>query len=75
MTLATQSIDTQTRSSISLITNLIQALAARNVPLTDTLLSAAYDYVIENDVGVVDVLRDEDVGDRIVEGLMASGSF
>lgn len=59
-------IDVATRTAIARISNIIRLLADHFVPLTDTRLLEAYDWVIEQDVDTKDLIHG-DVGDALVE--------
>ncbi|KAF9244137.1 hypothetical protein BU15DRAFT_86090 [Melanogaster broomeanus] len=61
-------IDIATRSAISRVSNIIRILADQFVPLTDTLLLEAYDWVIEREVDTKDFVLG-DVGDALVAGV------
>ncbi|KAG6808012.1 hypothetical protein H0H92_005693 [Tricholoma furcatifolium] len=63
-----QPIDDSTRTAISRVTNIIGVLASHFVPLTDTLLLEAYEWTIDQEGGVKDLLQ-EDVGDALVATL------
>lgn len=58
-------IDDATRAAISRVSNIIRVLAAHWVPLTDTLLLEAYEWAVEQEGGVKDLLQ-EDFGDALV---------
>jgi len=58
-------IDVATRTAIARICNIIRLLADHFVPLTDTRLLEAYDWVIEHDVDTKDIIHG-DVGDALV---------
>lgn len=58
-------IDVATRTAIARISNIIRLLADHFVPLTDTRLLEAYDWVIEQDVDTKD-LAHGDVGEALV---------
>jgi len=57
-----------TRSAIARVCNIIQVFARCKVPLTDTSLNEAYDWVTEQDIDVKDILMDE-VGESLMMGL------
>jgi len=61
-------IDWMTRSAIARVCNIIQVFARCKVPLTDTSLNEAYDWVTEQDIDVKDILMDE-VGESLMMGL------
>ncbi|KAF7316506.1 hypothetical protein MIND_00169800 [Mycena indigotica] len=61
-------IDESTRSAISRVTNIIRALAAHFVPLTDTLLLEAYEWTVENDIDAKSLLS-EDISDALVASI------
>ena len=63
----TQDIDDATRTAISRVTNIIKVLAAHFVPLTDVVLLEAYEWAVEQENSVKDLL-----GDEIGENLVAS---
>lgn len=58
-------IDVATRTAIARISNIIRLLADHFVPLTDTRLLEAYDWVIEQEVDTKDLVHG-DVGDTLV---------
>jgi len=61
-------IDDTTRAAISRVTNIIRVLASHFVPLTDMLLIEAYDWAVDQEGGVKDLLS-EDFGDGLVTSL------
>ncbi|RDB15864.1 Exosome complex component rrp4 [Hypsizygus marmoreus] len=63
-------IDESTRLAISRVTNIIRVLASRFVPLSDTLLLEAYEWTVDQEGGVKDLLQ-EDVGDALVATVTA----
>jgi exosome complex component RRP4 len=65
-------IDPSIRTAISRVTNIIRVLANYSVPLSDTILVAAYDWVIEQGVSVKDLLT-ADVGEALVASVTAFG--
>lgn len=65
-------IDDDTRVAISRVTNLIKILARHSIPLTDTLLAQAYDWAIEQEGQVKDMLT-EDYGDLLISALAING--
>lgn len=58
-------IDVATRTAIARIGSIIRLLADHFVPLTDTRLLEAYDWVIEQDVDTKDLIHG-DVGDALI---------
>ncbi|KAG6332512.1 hypothetical protein ID866_6574 [Astraeus odoratus] len=58
-------IDGPTRTAISRVSNIIRVLVDHFVPLTDTLLLEAYNWVIEQDVETKDLVLG-DVGEALV---------
>ena len=60
-----QEIDHSTRTAISRVTNIIKAFASRFVPLTDKLLLEAYEWTVEQETSVKDLLQEE-FGDALV---------
>ncbi|KXN87671.1 Exosome complex component rrp4 [Leucoagaricus sp. SymC.cos] len=61
-------IDETTRAVISRVSNIVRILASHFVPLTDTLLIEAYDWTVDQEGGVKDLLT-EDFGDALVTSL------
>jgi len=66
-------IDDSTRTAISRVTNLITILAAHSIPLTDTVLLEAYEWSLEQEGDVKDLLQ-EDLGDALVATILAKGA-
>lgn len=66
----TQDIDDATRAAVSRVTNIIRILAAHFVPLTDTVLLDAYEWVIEQDCDIKDLLQ-PDAGEALVAAISA----
>ncbi|CAE6418366.1 unnamed protein product [Rhizoctonia solani] len=63
-------IDTKTSRAIVRVCNIIQALAHHHVPLTDHLIEQAYEWVIEQNIEIVDILSEE-VEDSLVASVPA----
>ncbi|PCH38056.1 exosome complex exonuclease rrp4 [Wolfiporia cocos MD-104 SS10] len=63
-------IDDATRAAISRVSNIIRILGAHFVPLTDTLLLDAYEWAVEQEGGVKDLLN-SDIGDALVSAVAA----
>ncbi|KAI0831395.1 exosome complex exonuclease rrp4 [Trametes gibbosa] len=61
-------IDDATRIAISRVSNIIKVLAAHFVPLTDVILLEAYEWVVEQESNVKDLLIDE-LGENLVASL------
>ncbi|KAH9946041.1 exosome complex exonuclease rrp4 [Epithele typhae] len=61
-------IDDATRAAISRVSNIIRILAAHFVPLTDAILLEAYEWVVEQESTVKDLLNDE-FGDNMVASI------
>jgi hypothetical protein len=63
-------LDTATRSSISLLSNIITALASpkHNVPITDNILMDAHDWVLEKglDPSGMELTRNEDLVEEMI---------
>lgn len=55
------------------MTNLITILAAHSIPLTDSVLLDAYEWSLEQEGDVKDLLQ-EDLGDALVATILAKGS-
>ncbi|KAF8972692.1 hypothetical protein BDZ97DRAFT_1649780 [Flammula alnicola] len=58
-------IDNSTRTAISRVTHIIRVLTSHFVPLTDSLLLEAYEWTVEQETGVKDLLQ-QDFGDALV---------
>ncbi|KAH0836471.1 hypothetical protein J3R83DRAFT_8080 [Lanmaoa asiatica] len=58
-------IDIATRTAIARVSNIIRLLADHFIPLTDTRLLEAYDWVVEQEVDTKDLVHG-DVGDALV---------
>ena len=56
-----QPIDDATRAAIARVSNIIRALAAHFVPLTDAVLLEAYEWAVEQESGIKDILHDDHV--------------
>lgn len=65
MTTYAQDIDDATRAAIARVANLVRVLAAHSVPLSDVILLEAYEWAVEQNVEVKELLRD-DVADALV---------
>ncbi|PIL24078.1 hypothetical protein GSI_13829 [Ganoderma sinense ZZ0214-1] len=61
-------IDDATRAAISRVGNIIKLLASHFIPLTDAVLLEAYEWAIEQEGSVKDLLLDE-VGENLVSSL------
>ncbi|KAJ3536252.1 hypothetical protein NM688_g6864 [Phlebia brevispora] len=61
-------IDEATREAVSRVSNIIRVLAARFTPLSDAILLEAYEWAVEQEFSVKDLLH-EDVGDALVAAL------
>ena len=64
----TQEIDASTRTAISRVTNIIRVLASHFIPLTDTLLLQAYEWTVDQEGAVQDLLQ-EDFGDALITSI------
>ena len=64
----TQDIDDATRTAISRVSNIIKVLAAHFVPLTDVVLLEAYEWAVEQENSVKDLLSEE-VGENLVANI------
>jgi exosome complex component RRP4 len=60
-----QDIDDATRTAIARVSNIIRVLASRSVPITDTIVLVAYEWAVEQDSDVKDLLL-EDVADALI---------
>ncbi|GJE92172.1 exosome complex exonuclease rrp4 [Phanerochaete sordida] len=63
-------IDDATRTAIARVANIIRVLAAHFHPLTDAVLLEAYEWAVEQECSVKDLLQ-EDVGAALVAALSA----
>ncbi|KIM59714.1 hypothetical protein SCLCIDRAFT_27119 [Scleroderma citrinum Foug A] len=64
-------IDNSTRNAISRVSNIIRALAEHFVPLTDTLLLEAYNWVMEQEVDTKDLALG-DISDSLVAAMCST---
>ncbi|KLO18000.1 hypothetical protein SCHPADRAFT_913403 [Schizopora paradoxa] len=62
-------IDDATRAAVARVSNVIRVLAAHFVPLNDTVLVEAYEWVVEQEYTVKDLLLREDVADALVSAV------
>ncbi|KAG8704216.1 exosome non-catalytic core subunit rrp4 [Ceratobasidium sp. 394] len=60
-------IDTTTSRAIARVSNVIRVLARHHIPLTDHLIEQAYEWVIDQNVEIIDILSEE-----VAESLVAS---
>lgn len=60
-----QDIDSATRTAIARVSNVIRVLSAYFVPMTDLVLVEAYDWVVEQNCRVKDLLR-EDIAEAMI---------
>jgi exosome complex component RRP4 len=60
-----QDIDDATRTAIARVSNIIRVLASRSVPITDTVVLEAYEWAVEQDSDVKDLLLGE-VADALI---------
>jgi exosome complex component RRP4 len=60
-----QDIDDATRTAIARVSNIIRVLASRYMPITDAIVLEAYDWVVEQDADIKDLLL-EDVADTLI---------
>ena len=60
-----QDIDDATRTAIARVSNIIRVLASRSLPITDTTILEAYEWAVEQDSDVKDLLL-EDVADAMI---------
>lgn len=70
LTFVRQPIDTTTSRAIVRVSNIIQALARHHIPLTDHLIEQAYEWVIDQNIEIVDILSEE-VGESMVANVPA----
>ncbi|KAI0374989.1 exosome complex exonuclease rrp4 [Pilatotrama ljubarskyi] len=61
-------IDEATRIAVARVSNIIKVLAAHFVPLTDTILLEAYEWLVEQESNIKDLLGDE-LGENLVASL------
>ena len=60
-----QDIDDATRTAIGRVSNIIRVLASRYMPITDAIVLEAYDWAVEQDADIKDLLL-EDVADTLI---------
>lgn len=64
-----QDIDDATRTAIARVSNIIRILASRSLPITDTIILEAYEWAVEQDSDVKDLLL-EDVADAMMAAVI-----
>ena len=64
-----QDIDDATRTAIARVSNIIRILASRSLPITDTIILEAYEWAVEQDSDVKDLLL-EDVADAMMTAVI-----
>lgn len=60
-----QDIDDATRAAIARVSNIIRVLASRSLPITDAIILEAYEWAVERDSDVKDLLLEE-VADAMI---------
>lgn len=65
-----QDIDVPTREAIARVSNIIRVLADRFVPLTDALLVDAYEWAVDQECKITELLHD-DVADALAAAVVA----
>ncbi|KAF8489880.1 exosome complex exonuclease rrp4 [Russula emetica] len=60
-----EDIDDATRTAITRVSNIIRVLASRSVPITDTIVLEAYEWAVEQDSDVKDLLLG-DMADALI---------
>ncbi|GJJ11153.1 hypothetical protein Clacol_005384 [Clathrus columnatus] len=63
-------IDTATRIAIARVTNIIRILARFFIPITDSILIGAYEWVLDQECDVKDLLQDENA-EALVTAIMS----
>jgi len=58
-------IDDATRTAIARVSNIIRVMASRSIPITDVIILEAYEWAVEQDTDVKDLLL-EDVADALI---------
>ncbi|QRW02864.1 exosome complex component RRP40 [Ceratobasidium sp. AG-Ba] len=61
------SIDTTTLRAIARVSNVIRSLARSHIPLTDCLIEQAYEWVVDQNVEIMDIVSEE-----VAESMVAS---
>jgi exosome complex component RRP4 len=64
-----QDIDTATRIAIARVSNVIRILARFFVPITDTVLVEAYEWAVDQDCDVKDLLQ-EDTAESLIAAVI-----
>jgi len=54
-----QEIDSSTREAISRVSNIIRVAADHFIPLTDTMLLDAYEWAVDHEYGVAELLNED----------------
>ncbi|KAH9971748.1 hypothetical protein BGW80DRAFT_1174430 [Lactifluus volemus] len=63
-------IDDATRSAVARVSNIIRVLASRSMPITDAIVLEAYEWAVEQDTEIQDLLL-EDVADAMIAAVTA----
>lgn len=66
-----QDIDNATRTAIARVSNLIRVLAAHFVPMSDAVLVDAYEWAVEQEFSVKDIVEREDVAEALIMAVTA----
>jgi exosome complex component RRP4 len=66
-----QDVDSSTRTAIARVTHIIHVLTSHFVPLTDALLLEAYEWAVEQETSVKDLLQ-QDFGDALVASIVSN---
>ncbi|KIM44819.1 hypothetical protein M413DRAFT_442786 [Hebeloma cylindrosporum] len=64
-------VDDSTRTAIARVTHIIHVLTSHFVPLTDALLLEAYEWTVEQETSVKDLLQ-QDFGDALVASVVSN---
>jgi exosome complex component RRP4 len=65
-----QDIDDATRSAVARVSNINRVLASRSMPNTDAIVLEAYEWAVEQDSDIQDMLL-EDVADALIAAVTA----
>jgi len=68
-------IDVATRAAITRVCNIIQVFSSHSVPVSDTLLTEAYEWLVEQESDGKDLLLNDDFAQALVVAVTSRSSF
>ena len=70
-----QDIDVATRAAITRVCNIIQVLSSHSVPVSDILLTEAYEWLVEQESDGKDLLLNDDFAQALVATVISRPSL